>query len=110
MSVYDILRQAILAKKPCVISKANEPERKICPNRIGNSYHGVMNVIYYQYEGYTTHPGGLEPDGSEANWRCNHVDDIVQATIIDEPWHEPYNKPKTRGRCVADPPDAEIPY
>jgi hypothetical protein len=100
MSVYEVLSQAILNMKPCVISKPGEPERSICPYRLGRSSKGDINVIYYQFAGYTSHPGGLEPDGASANWRCNHVADLDTAEIIDGDWHEPLVKPKTRGYCV----------
>lgn len=100
MSVYDTLRHAILSKKPCLIAKHGEPERKMCPYRLGKSRAGDVNVIYYQYDGYTSKPEGLQPDGSTSNWRCNHVADIATAQILDEDWHEPIQKPKTRGPCV----------
>jgi hypothetical protein len=100
VSAYDTLRQAILEKKPCVIAKPGEPERKICPYRLGRSSKGDQNVIYYQYDGYTSRPNGLAADGSQDNWRCNHVADIAIAQIVQERWHEPIIKPKTRGKCV----------
>lgn len=109
MDVYAILRQAILDKKPCTISKPGEPSRKICPYRLGRSGKGDRNVIYYQYEGYTSRPGGLKPDGSQDNWRCNHVADISFAEVINEKWHEPTIKPKTRGKCVVQD-DVEVQY
>jgi len=109
MSVYDTLLQAVLTRKPCLISKPGEPQRKICPYRLGKSSEGETNVIYYQYDGYTSQPGGLQPDGSSANWRCNHVTDIGEAESIEEGWHEPTNKPKTRGECVVDAA-AEVKY
>lgn len=108
MAVYDTLKQAILSTKPCVIAKPIEPPRKICPYRIGMSAKGDMNILYYQYDGYTSQSGGLQPDGSSANWRCNRVADIETTQIIEEPWHEPAQKPKKRGPCVADACDAEV--
>jgi hypothetical protein len=109
VDVYGVLRQAILNKTPCIIAKSGEPERKICPYRLGLSGKGDRNVIYYQYEGYTSNPRGLSPDGSQDNWRCNHVSDIVKAEEINEAWHEPTVKPRTRGRCVVVQ-DVEVVY
>jgi len=109
MSVYDTLRQAILSKSPCMIAKPGEPSRGICPYRLGTSAKGDVNVIYYQFEGYTTQPGGLEPDGSSANWRCNHVADLATAEMVEGHWHEPDQKPKTRGHCVVFA-DFEVDY
>lgn len=102
MDVYQVLYGAIGAQKACVIAKPGEAERKICPYRLGRSSKGDMNVMYYQYAGYTSHPEGLQPDGSSANWRCNHVADIATAVAIDDGWHEPTIKPKTRGKCIVD--------
>ena len=101
MDTYAVLREAIFLKQPCRISKPSEPERKISPFRLGKSKDGEPNVLYYQYEGYTSRSGGLQPDGSSANWRCNRVSDLADAEIIKEPWHEPTTKPKTRGPCIA---------
>ncbi|MBZ5667754.1 MAG: hypothetical protein LAO30_24565 [Acidobacteriia bacterium] len=98
MNVYETLRMGVLAKKPCKISKSGEPERKICPYLIGKSNDGEVNVLYYQYGGYSSR--GLREDGSSANWRCNRISDISNAEIVDEPWHQPLEKPKTRGSCV----------
>jgi len=109
VDVYAVLRQAILNKNPCTIGKPGQPERKICPYRLGRSSNGERNIIYYQYDGYTSRAGGLKPDGSSENWRCNHVDDLSVATEIDEAWHEPTIKPKTRGKCVVQQ-DVEVVY
>jgi len=107
MNVYDILRWAIIQMKPCRISKHGEPERFVCPIRIGLSSRGDRNVLYYQFGGYSSR--GLQPDGSDRNWRCNHVADIATAEILNGPWHEPLNKPKTRGPCVKEI-DEEVPF
>ncbi len=105
MTIYETLRVAILTKKPCRISKLDEPERKVCPYLIGKSGEGEVNVLYYQYDGYSSR--GLQEDGSSANWRCNRVSDIGGAEIVNELWHQPIRKPKTRGSCVVSV-DAEV--
>jgi hypothetical protein len=98
MSIYETMRMTVLGKKPCKISKLGEPERKVCPYLIGKSKAGELSVLYYQYAGYSSR--GLKGNGSSGNWRCNRVSDIASAEILDEPWHQPIQKPKTRGRCV----------
>jgi len=87
-----------LHKKPCKIVKAGEPHRKVCTYLLGKSKAGAVTVLYYQYAGYSSR--GLKEEGSSANWRCNRVSDIVSAEIMDEPWRQPIQKPKTRGSCV----------
>jgi hypothetical protein len=109
MGVYEILVQAIQSKSPCLIAKREEPTRSICPYRLGKSSKGEVNVIYYQFDGYTSQPEGLQYDGSPKNWRCNHVSDICTASLIQGHWHEPDVKPKTRGNCVVDA-DYEVDY
>jgi hypothetical protein len=98
MNIYETLRMSALGKRPCKISKPGEPERKICPYLIGKSKDGETNVLYYQYDGYSSR--GLREAGSSANWRCNRISDIASVEIVDEPWRQPIQKPKTRGSCV----------
>jgi hypothetical protein len=84
---------------------AGEPKRKVCPYLLGQSSEGGVNVLYSQYEGYSSR--GLQEGGSSANWCCNRISDIASAEIVDEPWHQPMQKPKTRGSCVVSV-DAEV--
>lgn len=105
MSVYETLRMGVLGKKPCKISILDEAERKVCPYLVGKSRKGDLSVLYYQYAGYSS--GGLKENGSSANWRCNRISDIASAEIVDEPWSQPIQKPKTRGPCVVSV-DAEV--
>ena len=105
MNVYETLRFAVLSKKSCKISKAGEPERKVCPYIIGKSREGEASVLYYQYKGHSSR--GLQEEGSSANWRCNRVSGIASAEIIDEPWRQPIRKPKGRGTCIVSI-DAEV--
>jgi hypothetical protein len=103
--LYETLRTGVLGKKPCKISKLGEAERKVCPYLIGKSREGEGHVLYYQYAGYSSR--GLKENGSSRNWRCNRVFDIARAEIVDEPWSQPIQKPKTRGNCVVFV-DAEV--
>jgi hypothetical protein len=105
MNIYETLRMGALEKKPCKISKSGEAERKICPYLVGKSKDGEVNVVYYQYDGYSSR--GLQEDGSSANWRCNRISDITSAEIVGEAWRQPIQKPKTRGSCVVSI-DAEV--
>jgi hypothetical protein len=105
MNIYETLRAGVLCKKPCKITKLNEPQRMVCPYLIGKSSKGEVNVLYYQFGGYSLR--GLKEGGSSANWRCSRVAEIASAEILDEPWHRPIQKPKTRGNCVVSV-DAEV--
>src|SRR6266436_4938622 len=97
MNIYETLRMGALGKKPCKISKSGEPERKVCPYLIGKSKDGEINVLYYQYDGYSAR--GLREDGSSSNCRCKRGSDIASAGVVDEPWLQSAQKPKTRGTC-----------
>jgi len=101
MDTYSILRQAIIEKKPCKIIKVglNEGPRLICPYKIGIAPSGKRKVLYYQYAGYTHH--NLEPDGSDANWRCNFVQNISSVEIIYERWHAGRTYHKGPGSCLS---------
>ena len=98
MNVYETVRLGVLSKKPCKIFVRNEPERRVCPYLVGKSSNGEDYVLYYQYGGYSA--SGLQDDGSSGNWRCGRVADIAHVEIVDESWHQPVQKPKTRGTCV----------
>jgi hypothetical protein len=65
---------------------------------MGKSSENDLNVLYCQYEGYSSR--GLQPEGSSGNWRGNRISDIATAEIIDAAWRQPIQKPKTRGNCV----------
>jgi hypothetical protein len=105
MNIYETLRMGVVCKKPCKISKPGQPERKVCVYLIGKSSEDEVNVLYYQYEGYSSR--GLKQDGSSANWRCNRISDIASAEVVDERWRQPIQKPKTRGSCIVSV-DAEV--
>jgi len=64
---------------------------------MGKSSENDLNLLYYQYEGYSSR--GLQPEGSSGNWRCNRISDIATADI-SAAWRQPIQKPKTRGNCV----------
>ena len=105
MNVYETLRAGILGKKPCKISRPGEAERKVCPYLIGKSRKDEAYVLCYQYGGYSSR--GLQEEGSSENWRCSRVSVIASAEIVDEPWRQPIQKPKSRGTCVVVV-DAEV--
>ena len=54
MSVYGTQRESILGRRPCRIYKFDQTERKVCPCRLGKSSENDLNVLYYQYEGYSS--------------------------------------------------------
>src|SRR5258708_10906598 len=98
MSIYETLRTAVLGRKSCKISKPGEAERKICPYLVGKSKEGQVNVLYYQYDGYSSR--GLREDGSSANSRCNRISEIATAEIVIEPSRQPIQKTKSPTTCV----------
>jgi hypothetical protein len=105
MDVYETLTVSLRGKRPCRIAKSGEADRKVCPYIVGTSNAGELNVLYYQYDGYSRR--GLKEIGSSANWRCNLISDIACAELLGESWREPAQKPKTRGKCIAFV-DAEV--
>ena len=83
MAIYQILKEALLARKPVAIIREGT-ERHVCPHVIGikHSKDGASyaNVLLYQFGGYSEK--GLGPDGSDKNWRCVAVYGIEKAWII----------------------------
>jgi len=80
MTVHEVLRQAISAKR-CVRILTAGHWREICPHALGIK-DGHPKALVFQYEGDSV--SGLAPGGQ---WRAFFISDIERATIIDGPWH-----------------------
>lgn len=103
MTIYEILKEALLARKPVAIIREGT-ERHVCPHVIGTKHSkegtSYANVLLYQFDGYSEK--GLGPDGSDKNWRCVAVDGIEKAWVIDGQWHTVTNLPTKKSYCVDD--------
>ncbi|MGO8915932.1 MAG: hypothetical protein ACLQJR_08495 [Stellaceae bacterium] len=84
MTVHEILRQAIIAKR-CVRVRTSGFARDICPHALGFK-RGSPRVLAFQYGGSSV--SGLAPGGQ---WRAFFVHDIEEASLIEGRWRSGHN-------------------
>jgi hypothetical protein len=110
MSVYEIIKAALMARHPLLIVRKGKP-RYVCAHVLGTKIDNKagrsrQNCLFYQWAGESEK--GLGPDGSSLNWRCMHVDEIESAEILkNEPWHTVKGLPTQVSFCV-DVVDAKV--
>ena len=65
--IYQVVWTAVATKRP-IEARYQEHPRLFCPHRLGRNREGQLRVLRYQYGGESE--SGLQPPGSQANWRC----------------------------------------
>jgi hypothetical protein len=95
--IYALIRQAI-SNKNVVIASYHGYVREMCPHVIGKK-NGQAHVFLYQFAGGSG--GGLEPDGSPANWRCLRMNELSQVSVeeLAGNWHTASNYSEVQS-CV----------
>ena len=82
MSKYDILKEALLARRQ-VMGVYHGLSRAFCPHALGWK-NGLAHCWAYQFGGRsksgTPRPGGVR------NWRCFVVDDLSELEVRDGEW------------------------
>ena len=73
--------------------------RLFCPHRLGRNRNGQVRVLCYQFGGESE--SGLQPAGSEANWRCMVLEKLSNVKILDASWHTAPNHSRPAS-CVID--------
>lgn len=104
MPAYDVIKQAILAKRNISATYQGHP-REMSPHAIGLK-NGHQNALFYQFGG--TSKSGLQPVGSPKNWRCLPIDELENVTSIGGQWHTGPNHSQAQ-TCI-DVIDAEVTY
>lgn len=102
MSVYNLLKQAII-KKQQVIATYNGYYREMCPHALGTK-NGKEQCLFYQFGGQSS-SGPIIP-GSDANWRCILVSGLKNVSVRDGEWHTAYGHSKKQ-TCI-DHVDVEV--
>jgi hypothetical protein len=103
MATYDLVRQAIIAKK-CVTCFYNGYLRKMTPHVIGTK-NNVRQALFYQYGGESS--SGLSTDPTQ-HWRCIPIDKIESLSINDDVFQTAYNH--SRKQTCVDNIDVEVEY
>ena len=86
MTLYETLLHGIAMKSPLALSRKQDGGRMryVCPHAIGYSKDDVLNLFCYQYDGYSS--SKLAIVGSDRNWRCYCVSDLVEASVAEGEW------------------------
>lgn len=98
MSIYNLLRQAIL-KKQQVIATYNGYYREMCLHALGTK-NGKEQCLFYQFGGQSS-SGLIIPD-----WRCIPVSGLKNVSVRDGEWHTAYDHSKKQ-TCI-DHVDVEV--
>jgi hypothetical protein len=95
---YAMIREAIL-NKDIVIARYHGYIREMCPHVIGKK-KGHAQALLYQFAGGSSR--GLQPNGSPANWRCLHIDELSDVSIKKSAgeWHTASNYSAATQGCV----------
>lgn len=105
MSVYDIVRDAILNKK-IVTATYRGRKRIMCPHTLGTK-RGRPQALFYQFAGESS--SGIGPDGDPENWRCMFLDELSDVdSIADGGWHTAPNH--SRPQTCVDTIDVEVSF
>jgi hypothetical protein len=102
MSVYQVLREAIL-KKQQVIATYNGYSREMCPHTLGKK-NGKEHCLFYQFGGQSS-SGHIIP-GSDKNWRCIPVNGLMNVFVREGQWHTASNH--SRKQTCIDQIDVEV--
>jgi hypothetical protein len=104
MSNYDVVREAILNKQQ-IIATYNGHYREICPHVIGTK-NGRRQALFYQFGGSSS--SGVITMGSEKNWRCIPIDDLMIHEVRDGDWYTADNH--SREQTCVDSIDVEVDF
>ena len=93
MDTYDFIRQAVIDR--CSLTANYDGKtRSFSPHAIGRDNEGGVNVMTFQYGGYSSQ--GLPPGG---DWRCFEVRRLQNVIRNSDQWHTS-NDHSRRNTCV----------
>lgn len=106
MTVYEIIRDAILNKK-IVTATYRDRVRVMCPHTLGTK-RGREQALFYQFAGDSN--TGLGPDGDPENWRCMFLSELSNVSSVDAEgqWHTAPNH--SRPQTCVDQIDVEVTF
>jgi|SRR5579862_1233209 len=82
-ATYSVLRSAVVARSR-VSATYKSQLRFFCPHLIGTK-DGEEHVLAYMFGGGSV-SRPVEPVGSEANWRCFVVSELMNVRLINGAW------------------------
>jgi hypothetical protein len=102
--IYRLVWTAVSTKQPIEARYAGRT-RLLCPHRLGRNRQQQMRVLCYQYGGESS--SGLQPSGSDQNWRCLVLEKLSRVKLIDEGWHTAPNHFRPASCVIEADIDAE---
>jgi hypothetical protein len=102
--IYRLVWTAVASKRPIAASYHRRP-RLFCPHRLGRNKDGQLRVLCYQSGGESE--SGLQPPGSEANWRCLVLEKLSQVRLVEDAWQTAPNHSRPTSCVVEADIDAE---
>jgi hypothetical protein len=96
--IYRLVWTAVSSKQP-IEANYNRERRLLCPHRLGRNSEGQIRVLCYQYGGGSQ--SGLQPSGSEANWRCLVLEKLSGVTLLEDVWRTAPNHSRPAS-CVIE--------
>jgi hypothetical protein len=89
----------VASKQPIEASSYRRRLRLFCPHRLGRNKGSFVRSLTYQYGG--GNESGLQPAGSETNWRCMALEKLSRVKLLDDAWRTAPNHSRP-GSCVAE--------
>ena len=94
--VYEQIKQAIINRDQ-IVATYNGYYREMCPHVIGIKKDRQQG-LFYQFGGDSS--SGLDPAGSQNNWRCMPIEKLSDVTVRKGKWHTGANYDKWKQSCV----------
>ncbi|HLO08356.1 MAG TPA: hypothetical protein VK198_17035 [Terriglobales bacterium] len=96
--IYRLVWTAVASKRP-MEARYHGRHRMFCPHRLGRNKGGQLRVLGYQYGGESE--SGLQPAGSQANWRCMALEKLSNVHLLEDAWRTAPNHSRPAS-CVVD--------
>ena len=104
MSTYQTIYDAV-KNQQIVRATYRNYVRVMCPHVLGTK-NGRQQALCYQFDGESS--TGLEPGGSENNWRCMFLDELSDVSVESGTWHTAPNQ--SRPQTCVDAIDIEVAF
>ena len=102
--IYRLVWNAVANRQP-IEANYQGRYRLFCPHRLGRNREGQLRVLCYQYGGESR--SGLDPMGSQANWRCVALEKLSRVKLVEGAWRTAPNHSRPASCVVETDIDAQ---
>jgi hypothetical protein len=81
--IYGLVWTAVANRQP-IEANYQGRYRLFCPHRLGRNRERQLRALCYQYGGDSQ--SGLDPLGSQANWRCVALEKLSRVKLVEDVW------------------------